>query len=209
MTTPRELGGRRRWMTQAQRCDLAQFIGERFNVETAHCFQLRVRRAACANKICVIRIRKTVRISANRSEDGALFEDKNGVRCAGGDKRVGDRLDTLCICDRVPPAIEDAQVGALARPEVCKKTRALDLRGPDLEMWITRAAQRPGREERAAEVRAPAAPPRNHATRRPLDRAMRRIEHACTVERLVRMPGAFDVELITSRPAERMLLVRP
>src|SRR4029079_11996848 len=67
----------------------------------------------------------------------------------------------------------------------------------------------PGREERAAEVRAPAAPPRNHATRRPLDRAMRRIEHACTVERLVRMPGAFEVELITSRPAERMLLVRP
>ena len=75
MATPRELRSRRSRMAQTQRRDLAQFIGKRFDVETAHRFELRMRGAACAHEVRVIRVRKPVRIRTGRSEDGALFQD--------------------------------------------------------------------------------------------------------------------------------------
>jgi len=62
-------------MAKTQGRDLAQFIGKRFDVEAPQSFELRMRRTARAHEVCVVRIRKPVRVGADCGEHRALFQN--------------------------------------------------------------------------------------------------------------------------------------
>ena len=82
-------------------------------------------------------------------------------------------------------AVEQVELGAFPRGDLGQEAGALNLRGADLQVRIARPAQRAGTEERAPEIRAAAAAAGEHAQGRTLERAVRAVEHAGSVERLV------------------------
>src|SRR5439155_21944418 len=131
-----------------------------------------------------------------RGDDGALFEDEDDIRGARGDEQVGDRLGPLRVRDRVPPAVRDVQLRPFARGDARDEVRAVELGRADLEMRIAWPAQRSRAEERSTQVRATAAAAGEDTLRRPVERAMRSIEYARAMERLVRVRGSLDVKLV-------------
>ena len=98
------------------------------------------------------------------------------------------------------------------RPFACgngrEEARPFKLGSPNLQMQVARPAQRPGAEERSPEIGTPAALARQHAVRRVLERPVRGVEHARTVERLVGVWSPLDVQLVARCAIERVLLVR-
>ena len=176
----------------------------------AHRFELRMRSAACAHEVCMVRVRKPVRIRADRSEHRALLENEHGV--SSRRRQRARRRSTRHPLHTRPRAAPRSSTRSSAPSRAAR--RQGNGRPSSSDVRISRCGSRgplsePAAEERAAQVGAPAAAPSDHAPRRPFDRPVRRVEHPGPMERLVRVRRAFDVKLVARRTTERMLLVRP
>ena len=78
----------------------------------------------------------------------------------------------------------------------------LERRRPQLEVGRAPRRQRPAAEERAAEVRRPAAGAADDPPRRPLERRVPAVEHTCRDEHAERPFVAVDVELVAGPTVE-------
>ena len=105
--------------------------------ERPDCKDLLVRGSARADEIGVVGVRLTVGARARRGDDRVLVEREHDVARACLGEHVRDRLAPFRVRDRVPPAVEDRE-----RHERREELRALERRGPDLEVRRARAAER-------------------------------------------------------------------
>jgi hypothetical protein len=165
--------------------------------------------AARAHEIRVVCVREPVGVGTDGGEHRALLEHEYDVGRTGCDERVGDRLGALRIRNGMTSAVEDMEHRALPRGHVGEEARASELRRADLEVRVTRAAQRARAEKRAAQVSAATAAAGEHALRRALERPLRRVEHAGAVQRRVGVRASLHVQLVARRLVERVLLVGP
>ena len=155
----------------------------------------------------MVGVREAVRVGARRREHRLLLEREHEVDRAGRDEHVGDRLGSLRVGDRVRAALVDAELAAEPRGDGGEEARAVDLGRPDLEVRVSRAAERAGAEQRAAEVGGRAAAPGDDAARRTVERPVGAVEDAGTVQRRVGVLRALDVELVAGRAVEGPALV--
>lgn len=104
------------------------------------CTQLFVRGTARPDEVGMVGIREAVGAGSSRGHYCTLFEEEHGLRCAGKGQHVGDRLQSLRVGDRVPAAIEHAELDPLLTRELRQKRRPFHAGASDLEMWGARAA---------------------------------------------------------------------
>ena len=94
-------------------------------------------------------------------------------------------------------ALLDPELDLLGRRDLGEELRAAPLPGPQLQMG---SRDTPCAQQRAAQVGAPAARPRDDTLGRPLERRQSRAQHPGLVEHLERPALTLDVELV-ARPA--------
>jgi hypothetical protein len=75
-------------------------------------------------------------------------------------------------------------------------------------MRVAWTAQRPRTEERPSKIGAPAASARQDALRWALQRPVRSVEDAGSMQGLVGVRCPFDIQLVASRAVESVLLIR-
>jgi hypothetical protein len=156
--------------------------------QTVHRAELLVRRSARPHEIGVVGVGKAVGAGASTSHDGALFEEEHSLARAGKREDVRDRLHPLRVCDRVPFAVEDAEVPALLRRDPCDERCALSPGASDLEVRRAWTAKRPCAEQCSAEVGGAAAGAGDDAPWRVFQRTEARTENPGFVQDL---KGAF------------------
>ena len=177
-------------------------------LEPADGAKLRLRGAARADDVRVVRVGEPVRPRAGRGDDGALLEAERGPVGAEEGEELGDRVRGLRVGDGVPAAVVDGEAESLGVRQRGEELGALDVRAPKLEVGVPRPAHGPGGEERAAQVRGAAARAAHDPRGRPLQRREARVEHACLVQHLEGAGVVVDVDLKARRVLERLALER-
>jgi hypothetical protein len=137
-------------MAHSKQRDLAQIVGKRIEVEPVKRLELGMRGATGAYEIRVVGVRKAVRVGTGRRQHGLLLECEDEVDGPGRNKDIGNRLGSLCVGGRVGTSLLDVELAAEACPECGEEARSVDFRRSDLEVWISRPAQRPRTEQRTA-----------------------------------------------------------
>jgi len=103
--------------------------------------QLVVRSSARPNEVRVVGIRQAIGARPGRRHDRPLFEQQHCPARAGKGKCVGDRLDSLCVRDSVPPAVEDSKADSFLGCDAREKVGSLGPCAADLEVRGTLAAE--------------------------------------------------------------------
>ena len=189
-------------MAQAKQRDLAEVVGKRVDVEAAEGLELRVRGAARADEVRVVGIREPVRVGARRGEHCLLFQPS--TRSTAPQPRARPRSPRFPSRRRW--RARRAPERAARRRDAVRARRgsgAFRLGGADLEVRVSRPAERARAEQRAAEVGSRAAAPGDDALLGAAERTMGAVENAGAMQRRVRLLGALDVELVARRLVER------
>ena len=121
---------------------------------------------------------------------------------AGKGEDVGDRLESFCVGDCVPAAVEDAEAHSFFVCDAREELGAVGARAADLEMRCARAAQRASPEQGAAHVRGAAARARDDSSRWMFERRQAGAEDSRLVENLQRAVVSGDVQLVARSPVE-------
>ena len=157
-------------MAKPEQRDLAQIVRQRIDIETLDGLELRVCSPARAHEIGMVGVGKAVGIGTRRREHSLLLEREDQIDGARRDQDIRDRLGSLCIGSRVRAPLLDVELTAETGDECREEVRPAGFRGPDLEVRSSRPAERPGAEQRAAEVGGGAAAPSNDPARRTAER---------------------------------------
>ena len=176
----RQLTRRERRVAQPELCRLAQRRGQaleqprrRGAASAASRLRARRRRSAARGS----RGRRSPAGSPRRAGRRRAPAPRARPRCrsrpATERKRL-DRVPALRVRGGVLGAVDHAEPDACGRGHAAHERRAGVRRRPHLEVRVTRAAERAGAEERAAQVRGPAARARDDVPCRPLERRRRR-----------------------------------
>jgi hypothetical protein len=112
--------------------------------------QLVVRSSARPNEVRVVGIRQAIGARAGRRHDRTLLEQQHSPARAGKGECVSDRLDSLCVRDGVPPAVEDSETHTFFVCDAREKVGALGPCAADLEVRGTGATERAATEQRSA-----------------------------------------------------------
>jgi hypothetical protein len=122
-----------------------------------HRAELFVRGTAGPDQVGVVGVGKTIGTRASCREHGTFLEEAHGLRSAGEGEDIGDRFESLRICDRVTPAIEYGELDSLLTHKARQELGPFGTRAPNLEMRGARPAQRAASEQCSANVRSAAA----------------------------------------------------
>jgi hypothetical protein len=170
--------------------------------------QLLVCGTARPDQVRVVGVRQAIRPRARRRHHGPLFEEQDGAVRAGKRERVGNRLDSLRVCDSVPFTVEDAESHPFLTGDTREEVGAVDPSAANLEMRRARAAERTAAEQRSPEVRSTAARSRDHPSWWTVEWRETRSEHTGLVKHLERTVVTGDVQLIPRAPVECVSCVR-
>ena len=176
--------------------------------QRARGLELRARRTALPDEICVIGVREPVRVGAQPCDEGAFLEREHGLRCPRDREERLDRVPALRVGSRVRVAVDHAHANAGGRRDAADERRACVQRRPHLEMRRARPAQRAPTQEGASQVGRPAAGAGDDASRRPVERQPLAAEHTSLGQDLDRVRRALDEKLRACAPVERVTAVR-
>src|SRR6185312_5273499 len=123
-------------------------------------------------------------------------ERKHEVDRAHCDQDIRDQLGSLGIRGRVGAPFLDVELAAEASRQCGEEARAISFSRPDLEVRSPRPAERPGAEQRAAEVGGGAATPGDDPAGRTAERAMGTVEYPGPVQGRVSVVRALHVQLV-------------
>ncbi len=196
-------------MTEPELRGFAQSIRQGVEIEPGYRLELSPRRSTRPHEVRVIRVRESVRPSADLRDYGALLEREHRLGGAHEGEQGLDRLPALRVYGRVGRALDGRELDALGMRKPDEECRRL-LRGcPELDVRRAPERDRARAEECAAEVCGATAAPRDDTPRRPLERCVASIYDPRRREDAERVGVSGDVQLVSGRRVERAATVGP
>jgi hypothetical protein len=88
------------------------------------CAELLVRGPACAHEVRMVCVGQTVRAGAGCRHHRTFLEEEHCLTCTGQCEEVGNRLQPLCVGNRVAPAVQHAELDTLLKCDSREELRA-------------------------------------------------------------------------------------
>jgi hypothetical protein len=199
-------------MAQAEIGDLAQRRGQGVETpvgaEPPDSPELLVSGTAGTDEVGLVGVRQPVGVCPGGAEDSVLVDEEGRVARPGERQRLGDRVCAFREGEGVPPPVAGAEDDVVERGQADEQFGSFDRGAADLEVGRAGTADRPGAEQRAADVGRAAALASDDALRRALERRARARNDSRLGEDLSRGRRPGDVELVARRLREGPLPVR-
>ena len=157
----------------------------------------------------MIRVRQPVRLLARRGQHDPLLEREHRLGRAGQGEHGLDLVPRLRVRGVVARALDEVEADPGVRGDLLEHEGGVARRRPQLQVRGAPDRKRAAAEERASQVRRPAAGPGDDPARRPLERRVPAVEDPRSDEHVERPVVPVEVELVSGPAVERAPLVRP